>query len=129
MKRKVLEKIATHGLELDPRLIRRSSTFREFDDLYTAPVHGFKDAHDYWLLSSSKPWLRYIKVPTLIINARNDPFFPGDALPTRAEVSEAVSLEYPESGGHVGFVSGKFPGHLDWLPRRIFMYLWTEPEA
>jgi predicted alpha/beta-fold hydrolase len=129
MKRKVLEKIATHGLELDPRLIRRSSTFREFDDLYTAPVHGFKDAHDYWLLSSSKPWLRYIKVPTLIINARNDPFFPGDALPTRAEVSEAVSLEYSESGGHVGFVSGKFPGHLDWLPRRIFRYLWAEPEA
>jgi predicted alpha/beta-fold hydrolase len=123
MKRKVLEKISAQRLQLDSRLIRRCSTFRAFDDLYTAPVHGFKDANDYWLLSSSKPWLRHIKVPSLMINARNDPFFPGDALPTCAEVSGAVSLEYPESGGHVGFVSGKFPGHLDWLPRRIMRFV------
>jgi uncharacterized protein len=122
MKRKVLEKISTHGLELDARLIRCSSTFREFDDLYTAPVHGFKDANDYWMLSSSRPWLRYIRVPTLIINARNDPFFPGEALPVPAEVSNTVRLEYPDSGGHVGFVSGKFPGHLEWLPRRMLHF-------
>jgi predicted alpha/beta-fold hydrolase len=122
MKRKVLEKISTHGLELDARLIRCSSTFREFDNLYTAPAHGFKDATDYWTLSSSRPWLRQIKVRTLLINARNDPFFPGDALPGRSEVSETVSLEYPESGGHVGFVSGDFPGHLEWLPRRMLHF-------
>jgi uncharacterized protein len=119
MKPKVLEKIQTHGLELDHRAIRAVSTFRQIDNIYTAPIHGFRDAEDYWRCCSSKPWLRQIKVPTLIINARNDPFFPGDCLPTPDEVSDAVSLEYPDSGGHVGFVSGKFPGHLGWLPQRI----------
>jgi len=73
--------------------------------------------------SSSKPWLRHITVPTLLINALNDPFFPGHALPTREEVSEAVALEYPRSGGHVGFVSGRFQGHIRWLPHRILSFL------
>jgi uncharacterized protein len=123
MKPKVLRKIAVHGLDLDPRAIHCTSTFREIDNLYTAPIHGFRDADDYWIRSSSAPWLRHIKVPTLLINARNDPFFPGHALPTPAEVAEAVALEYPESGGHVGFVSGRFPGQLSWLPRRILSFL------
>jgi predicted alpha/beta-fold hydrolase len=57
-----------------------------------------------------------------MINARNDPFFPGDALPEREEVSDTMTLDYPESGGHVGFVSGNFPGHLGWLPRRILSF-------
>jgi predicted alpha/beta-fold hydrolase len=123
MKPKVLKKIATHGLDLDPRAIRATSTFREIDNLYTAPIHGFRDADDYWARSSSSPWLRHIKVPTLLINARNDPFFPGHALPKRDEVAEALALEYPESGGHLGFVSGRFPGQLNWLPRRILSFL------
>jgi predicted alpha/beta-fold hydrolase len=125
MKRKVLRKIAAHGLDLDPCAIRSTSTFREIDNLYTAPIHGFRDADDYWIRSSSRPWLHHIKikVPTLLINARNDPFFPGTALPARGEVAEAVALEYPESGGHLGFVSGGFPGQLDWLPRRILSFL------
>jgi len=122
MRRKVLAKISTHGLPLDARLIRAARTFREFDNLYTAPVHGFRDAEDYWVQASSKPWLKEIRVPTLMINARNDPFFPGDALPGREDVSASVTLEYPESGGHVGFVMGNFPGHLAWLPRRILKF-------
>jgi predicted alpha/beta-fold hydrolase len=68
-------------------------------------------------------------VPTLIINARNDPFFPGDFLPSPEEVSDAVSLEYPDSGGHVGFVSGRFPGHLAWLPRRILDFFVSDGGA
>jgi uncharacterized protein len=123
MKPKVLKKIAAHDLDLDPRAIRVISTFREIDSLYTAPTHGFRDADDYWIRSSSRPWLQHIKVPTLLINARNDPFFPGHALPKRGEVGEAVSLEYPASGGHLGFVSGKFPGDLNWLSRRILNFL------
>jgi predicted alpha/beta-fold hydrolase len=122
MRRKVLAKISPYGLELNPQLVRAASTFREFDNLYTAPFHGFKDAEDYWTRSSAKPWLKQIRVSTLMINARNDPFFPGDALPGPEEVSDAVTLEYPESGGHVGFVSGNFPGHLGWLPRRILSF-------
>jgi uncharacterized protein len=123
MKPKVLKKIAAHGLDLDPQVIRATSTFREIDNFYTAPVHGFRDADDYWIRSSSKPWLPHIKVPTLLINARNDPFFPGHVLPTRTEVAEAVTLEYPESGGHLGFVSGRFPGRFQWLPHRILSFL------
>jgi predicted alpha/beta-fold hydrolase len=122
MKPKVLAKISTHGLPIDRRALRASSTFREIDDLYTAPAHGFRDAEEYWVRSSSKPWLRSIRVPTLMINARNDPFFPADALPSAAEVSDAVALEISEHGGHVGFVTGKFPGHLGWLPRRILRF-------
>jgi len=122
MRQKVLEKISTHGLKLDPRALRAASTFREIDDLYTAPFHGFKNAEDYWTRSSSMPWLKRIKVPTLLINARNDPFFPADALPGPADVSDAVALEYPDTGGHVGFVTGRFPGRLDWLPRRTLTF-------
>lgn len=122
MKPKLLAKISAHGLPIDGRALRAISTFREIDDLYTAPIHGFKDATDYWQRSSSKPWLRRIRVPTLMIGARNDPFFPGDALPTTAEVSDRVTLEFSQTGGHVGFVTGIFPGDLSWLPSRILRF-------
>ena len=70
-----------------------------------------------------KPFLSSIAVPTLLVNARDDPFLPGSALPTEREVSPAVKLEFTQSGGHVGFVSGPFPGNIDWLPHRIFHFL------
>jgi len=119
---KALAKITAHDLAVDAQELRASSTFRQFDDLFTAPIHGFENAQDYWTRSSSKPWLKEIRIPTLIINARNDPFLPSGALPSAAEVSDAVTLEFPDSGGHVGFVSGRFPGHLDWLPKRIMRF-------
>jgi hypothetical protein len=62
-------------------------------------------------------------VPTLLLNARDDPFQPEGALPTEHEVSPAVTIEFPERGGHVGFVSGPFPGNIEWLPRRIFHFI------
>jgi predicted alpha/beta-fold hydrolase len=119
---KALAKITAHNLTIDARAVRASLTFRQFDDLYTAPVHGFENAEDYWRRCSGKPWLKLITVPTLLLNAQNDPFLPSAALPSAAEVSGAVTLEFPATGGHVGFVSGKFPGHLDWLPRRIMKF-------
>jgi uncharacterized protein len=119
LREKVLAKIATHRLAIDSDAVRGCSTFRQIDDLYTAPIHGFKDADDYWTKASSKPWLKHIRVPTLLLNAKNDPFLPADALPTRTEVFESVTLEFPNSGGHVGFVRGAFPGSLHWLPQRI----------
>jgi predicted alpha/beta-fold hydrolase len=94
-------------------------TLREFDDVVTAPLHGFRNTDDYWTRASSKPLIARIAVPTLMINARNDPFLPQHALPRAAEVSQHVMLEFPAGGGHCGFVSGRFPGHLNWLPRRI----------
>ena len=72
----------------------------------------------YHRLLIAEPVLRRA-VPTLIINARNDPFMPGEVLPTPGEVSPLVTLDFPESGGHVGFVSGAFPGYLGWLSQRL----------
>ena len=71
----------------------------EFDNVFTAPLHGFRDTDDYWLRASSKPWLREVVLPTLVINARNDPFVPGTSLPGAQEVSAAVVLEQPDDGG------------------------------
>jgi uncharacterized protein len=122
LKQKSLYKIAKHQLQIDLHQVRAASTFHQIDDLFTAPVHGFESAEDYWAQSSSKPWMAQIRVPTLLINARNDPFLPAVALPDVKEVSQSVILEYPDSGGHVGFISGRFPGNLDWLPQRIFSF-------
>jgi Predicted hydrolase of the alpha/beta-hydrolase fold len=126
LKQKSLYKIAKHQLQIDPRQVRAAATFRQLDDLFTAPVHGFDSAEDYWAKSSSKRQLRNIRVPTLLLNARNDPFLPAAALPEAGEVSQSVILEYPEAGGHVGFVSGRFPGDFEWLPRRIFNFFNAE---
>ncbi|HME60549.1 MAG TPA: alpha/beta fold hydrolase [Candidatus Binatia bacterium] len=122
MRPKVLEKISTHALDIDPRAVRACSTFRGIDDLYTAPFHGFKNADHYWTSTSSKPWLKAIRVPTLVINARNDPFLPESALPSADDVSDAVRLDFPREGGHVGFVTGKYPGNLEWLPKRTIQF-------
>jgi uncharacterized protein len=97
----------------------RIRTMREFDDLVTAPLHGFRGVDDYWSRASSKPWLKSIALPTLVLNGRNDPFVPGASLPGPDEVSGVVTLEFPPGGGHVGFTSGPFPGRLDWLGERL----------
>jgi predicted alpha/beta-fold hydrolase len=96
-------------LERFPRLfdadkVRRATTFREFDDLYTAPMHGFRDVDHYWTSAASGPWLEHIRVPTLVLNARNDPFLPEAALLTASRnAAPCVTLELPRLGGHVGF--------------------------
>lgn len=119
---KVIQKIELHNLKTVPADVRACKTFRAIDDLYTAPIHGFRNAEDYWMRASSKPFLSNIKVPTLLINAQNDPFLPAACFPKKNEVSDAVTCDFPAAGGHVGFVSGVFPGALDWLPRRIVNY-------
>jgi len=119
MKRKGAAKLARFPGLFDGPRVARSRTLREFDDLVTAPLHGFRDVADYWSRASAKPWLAHIRVPTLLLNARNDPFLPAANLPAPDEVSAQVTLEFPATGGHVGFVDGPFPGRYDWLPRRI----------
>jgi predicted alpha/beta-fold hydrolase len=106
----------------DHEAVARSSTLRDFDNAFTAPVHGFRDTDDYWTRASSKPWLAAIRAPTLVINALDDPFMPESALPTEREVSETVTLEFTATGGHCGFVSGAFPGEIGWLPRRLLHF-------
>ena len=111
---------------LDPARIRRARSLRTFDDAVTAPLHGFTDALDYWTRASSKPWLVRIAVPTLVLNARNDPFIPARSLPGPGEVSKAVLLEQPLHGGHAGFAHGRFPGNVEWLPRRLLHFFLHE---
>lgn len=119
LKRKSLEKLQRHPGIFDREAVIRARTLRQFDDVVTAPLHGFRDTDDYWRRASSKPWLPRIAVPTLLISARNDPFVPEWVLPKPGEVSAQVTLHLPLQGGHAGFVAGPFPGHLDWLPRRL----------
>lgn len=92
----------------------------EFDNVVTAPLHGYLDTDDYWHRASAKHILNDITVPTLVLNARNDPFLPGRHLPEQA--ARCVTLEYPANGGHVGFASGNIPGHLNWLPQKMLHF-------
>ncbi len=118
LKRKTFEKVRQKSISVDARRLDRARTFWEFDDAVTAPLHGFLGADDYWRRSSSAPWLARIRVPTLVLNARNDPFLPAAALDALGEVPPNVVLEFPRSGGHVGF-----PGRDGWLARRVLHFL------
>ncbi len=122
LKHKSLAKLQRFPGLYDARAVARARNLYEFDNLVTAPLHGFRDADDYWTRASAAADLKNIQVPTLIVHARNDPFLPGHHLPGPAAVAPCVRLEYPAHGGHVGFVSGPFPGHLEWLPRRILAF-------
>ncbi|MCC6195944.1 MAG: alpha/beta fold hydrolase, partial [Burkholderiales bacterium] len=107
---------------LDPARVARARSMWDFDDAVTAPMHGFAGADDYWTRASSKSWLASVALPTLVLNARNDPFVPAASLPGPGDVSRAVTLEQPAEGGHAGFLTGPAPGRLDWLPRRLLAF-------
>ncbi|MBI3285078.1 MAG: alpha/beta hydrolase [Burkholderiales bacterium] len=92
----------------------------QFDNVVTAPLHGYRDTDDYWQRASARHILPDITVPTLVLNAQNDPFLPGHHLPQRA--ASCVTLDYPRQGGHLGFASGSLPGKLDWLPEKILAF-------
>lgn len=123
LKAKALAKLDRYPLLYDRQAVEAIDSIHGFDTLVTAPLHGYRDADDYWAHAASKPGLASIRVDTLLINARNDPFMPGHVLPGRDEVSGHVSLEFPEGGGHVGFVSGPFPGDFSWLRERVAGFL------
>ncbi len=106
----------------DLRRALASRTLRDFDDAVTAPLHGFAGADDYYARSSAGPLLGRIRVPTLLLHARNDPFLPPAALPRADRLPPAVNLELLAQGGHVGFVHGPPPGRLDWMPERVLAH-------
>ncbi len=122
LKAKSLAKLQRFPGIYDREKVGRSRTLREFDNLVTAPLHGYRDTDDYWTRASSKPDLIHIEVPTLIVHARNDPFLPGQYLPEKREVSAFVELDLPDGGGHGAFASGPFPGNLGWLPGRLLEF-------
>jgi predicted alpha/beta-fold hydrolase len=108
--------------KLDEDRVRRIYSMYAFDDTVTAPLHGYAGTLDYWKRGSSKPWLREIAIPTLVLNAKNDPFVPGSSLPGPGEASGSVILEQPDEGGHCGFLVGPFPGRITWLPLRLLRF-------
>lgn len=121
LKPKCVQKLQQFPGLFNHELMMRSRNLYEYDNVVTAPLHGYKDTDDYWNRASAKHVLPDITVPTLVMNAQNDPFLPAQHLPTLA--SPNVTLEYPEHGGHVGFATGPFPGHINWLPQRMLRFL------
>jgi predicted alpha/beta-fold hydrolase len=123
LKPKALAKLAHYPHLFDRDALLAARDLYAFDNVVTAPLHGYRDTDDYWHRASARHVLHDITVPTLVLNARNDPFLPGRHLP--ASAAPAVTLEYPATGGHVGFATGPFPGRIDWLPRRILQFFDT----
>ena len=124
MKPKAFAKLEVFPGLYDKEKVTAARTFREFDNLVTAPLHGFRDTDHYWGAAACGPYLEHIRVPTLVLNARNDPFLPErDLLRAARKAAACVVLEFPRTGGHAGFLSGAFPGGRDWLPRHLFEFL------
>jgi predicted alpha/beta-fold hydrolase len=121
LKPKCLAKLEQFPGLFDREALLSARDLYAFDNVVTAPLHGYRDTDDYWDRASAKHILHDVTVPTLVLNARNDPFLPAIHLPRTA--SNAVRLEYPEHGGHVGFAAGSLPGRIDWLPRRLLHFL------
>ena len=123
MKPKALRKLAQHpGLFSREKLLAARDLY-EFDNVFTAPLHGFKGTDDYWLRGSAKPHLHHIRIPALVLNARNDPFVPASSLPGAHEVGRHVTLWQPAHGGHVGFPDGRWPGHVLTLPEAVMGWI------
>jgi uncharacterized protein len=129
MKPKALLKWAQHPGLFDRQALLAAQDLYEFDNVFTAPLHGFKSTDDYWARGSAKPHLHQIRIPALVVNARNDPFVPAQCLPRPGEVGRHVTLWQPQHGGHVGFPAGRVPpGHVHTLPQRVGGWL-MEPQG
>ncbi|MDR9436478.1 MAG: hydrolase [Thiohalophilus sp.] len=124
---KVLAKFSNHDYEqligLTPRQIENARTFRQFDNRYTAPIHGFADANDYYRQSSAYDYLGDIRQPALIVQAYDDPFMTPAILPDPQQLPDNVGLAVSPCGGHVGFVSGSVLRPHYWLTEAVPDYL------
>ena len=105
---------------------KKLNTFWEFDDAYTAPIHGFSSAENYYAQCSSKQFLKEIKTPTLIIHAEDDPFMTPEVIPNKNELSEHITLEVSKNGGHVGFIGGESLTPIYWLEKRVLEYFLSQ---
>ena len=113
---KVTEKSARYPQDITPSMLASIRSLYEFDNVITGPLHGFKDAEDYYERNSSLYFLSGIRVPTLIVNAKNDPFLSQECLPEQID-SDFVQIELPDSGGHCGFYPSNYRGQT-WAEQR-----------
>lgn len=122
MRRKHARVPAPAGVDL--RAAAAARDFIEFDDAYTAPLNGFRDAEDYYARSECGPFLSAIRRPTLIVNAADDPFMQRNIVPEPSALAPQVRLELASGGGHVGFIaSGRYGLPVYWLEQRLAAYL------
>lgn len=120
---RLIKKFERVAPPVDPSFLQSVSRMRDFDNKFTAPLYGFRDADDYYSSASSRQYLRFIQVPTLLVHAKDDPFMTADVIPTQDELSPYVKLEVTEKGGHVGFVTGRFPWRpIYWLEQRTPLF-------
>jgi predicted alpha/beta-fold hydrolase len=121
--KKIIRKKALFPEIIDDKDFESIKDFKDYDNRYTAPLHGFKNAEDYWEKCSSAQFIEKITIPALIVNAENDPFLSGGCYPREeAKKSEKVFLEIPSSGGHVGFISFNKTGNY-WSEIRALQFL------
>jgi predicted alpha/beta-fold hydrolase len=113
MKSSLQQKFDRHTAAFDWERAMSATTFADFDDAVTAPLHGFDGMNDYYDRCSSVHYLKAIEKPTLVINALDDPFMTPGVIPHQDRLSASVSIEVSEHGGHVGFIDGGTP----WKPR------------
>lgn len=124
LRAKLRAKQSRFAKEMDDSGYHRVRTFRHFDDRYTAPLHGFKDAVDYWTRCSSRFFLEAIRRPALLLNAADDPFLAPECFPREAATrSERLHLEVPDHGGHVGFVGSGLRSDEYYSERRVLEFL------
>lgn len=124
LRKKMRNKNKFVPLPVDVNNIEKIKNFWQFDTEITAKLYNFKDANEYYQQSSSAYYLSSIKIPTLILHARNDPFLYADAIPIQSALPACVQLQLSKSGGHVGFVSGAIPGRARyWLEEKIPDYI------
>ena len=123
MKSKALKKLAQHPGLFDVQAMRAARDLYAFDNLFTAPLHGFRDVDDYYARASARPHLHRIRVPALVLHAVNDPFVPAYSLPRAGEVGPCVTLWQPSQGGHVGFPRGGLPGDVRQMPEAVVDWL------
>jgi predicted alpha/beta-fold hydrolase len=127
MRQKARLKWAQYPGLFDLEQALQATTLEAFDDAFTAPLHGFKGVMDYWTRASAKPVLPHIKVPTLLLNALNDPFVPSWSLPNTSQVGTWVENHQSKQGGHVGFCQSN--AQVGWrtsvmeMPRAVCAWL------
>lgn len=124
-KKKLFEKFKNQEHEkYSTELLAAINTLRDYDSMYTVPVHGFESVDEYYSQTSSRHYLKDIYVPTLLLHAKDDPFMTEEGIPKPHELSEKVHLELTETGGHVGFITGNVPWRpVYWLEIRIPQFL------
>jgi hypothetical protein len=123
--KKIIEKSQLFPDIINPEYLSEIKHFRDFDNYYTAPLHGFRDADDFYERASVKPFLDKINIPTLLVNSRNDPFLTPECFPEEiAKKNDNLYMEFPEKGGHVGFtVAGD---EFTWAEYRTLQWLKSE---